>query len=70
MRICEIGIWDETVPGIVFDDKGICNYCHLQHKMMKDYPRGDEGKKNWDHIIEKIKESAIGKSDSTENEKI
>jgi N-acetyl sugar amidotransferase len=57
MKICTVGIWDETIPGITFDENGVSNFCHLQYKMMKDYPRGDQGKKSWEGIIRKIKET-------------
>ena len=60
MKRCAKGIWDENVPGISFDETGVSNYCRLQEKMMKDYPRGDKGHHDWLHLINKIKNSAAG----------
>ena len=47
MRICKKDIWDETIPGIKFDEEGVSNFCRLQEKMMRDYPRGEVGKNEW-----------------------
>lgn len=55
VKICSKGIWDETIPGISFDRLGVSNFCHLQEKMMKDYPRGAEGEKSLIELVEKIK---------------
>ncbi len=60
MRICAKGIWDETIPGIKFDEEGVSNFCRLQEKMMADYPRGETGAKDWAEIVSKIK--AVGKN--------
>jgi glycosyltransferase involved in cell wall biosynthesis len=57
LTICAKGIWDSTIPGISFNAKGISNYCLLQEKMMQDYPRGEEGKKTWESLVQKIKRS-------------
>ncbi len=62
MKICTKGIWDETVEGIAFDEAGVSNYCHLQEKMMRDYPRGEKGKKDWLALVDKIKASTSNKT--------
>ena len=36
MKVCRLGIWDNTIPGIRFDQAGISNYAHIQKKMMAD----------------------------------
>jgi N-acetyl sugar amidotransferase len=59
MKICSKGVWDETIPGIEFDENGISNFCILQKKMMQDYPRGEEGLNEWKSIVDKIK--SVGK---------
>ncbi len=61
MKVCTIGIWDETVSGISFDEKGVSNYCRLQQKMMMDYPRGERGKKDWEDLVERIKSKGKNK---------
>ena len=60
-RVCTKGIWDETVPGILFDDNGVSNYCRLHETLMKDFMRGDEGKKQWSQLVSKIKRKGAGK---------
>jgi N-acetyl sugar amidotransferase len=60
-KVCKKGIWDETIPGITFDEEGISNYCYLQQKMMADYPKGEKGKKDWEDIIRQIKVSGKNK---------
>jgi N-acetyl sugar amidotransferase len=42
-QICKRCIYDETIPGISFDDDGICVYCAQYDLMDKEYPTGDEG---------------------------
>jgi len=61
MRRCTKGIWDETIPGITFDENGVSNFCKLQEMMMAQYPRGEKGKKDWGGIVEKMKMN-VGKS--------
>lgn len=61
MKRCAKGIWDESIPGISFDEAGVSNYCRLQEKMMSDYPRGEKGKQDWLHLVDKIKRSASGR---------
>ncbi len=61
MRRCTKGIWDETIPGITFDENGVSNFCKLQEIMMKDYPRGEKGKEDWRALVDKMKQSS-GKS--------
>lgn len=61
MQICKKGIWNDTIPGITFDENGISNFCNLQEVMMEQYPRGVKGKQDWEIIISKMKEN-VGKS--------
>ncbi|MEI8138150.1 MAG: glycosyltransferase, partial [Bacteroidota bacterium] len=56
-KICEKGIWDETIPEIRFDAEGVSNYCRLQEKMMKDHPRGEVGRRSWEDFVIKIKQA-------------
>tara|TARA_B100000315_G_C14586843_1_gene593490 strand:- start:1654 stop:2811 length:1158 start_codon:yes stop_codon:yes gene_type:complete len=56
MKVCRLGIWDNTIPGIRFDQAGISNYAHIQKKMMADFPRGNSGQKDWDKIVKSIRE--------------
>jgi N-acetyl sugar amidotransferase len=55
MKSCAKGVWNETIPGITFDDEGVSNYCRLQEAMMSQYPRGSSGQEEWKGIISQIK---------------
>lgn len=62
MQICSRCIYDESVPGIHFDDKGVCNYCHMVDSLLAEYQTGKpEGEKEIKTIIEKIKREGKGK---------
>lgn len=60
-RICKLGVWDESVPGIEFDENGVSNYAKLFQTLVEAYPRGEKGKKEWLHIIDKIKREGKNK---------
>jgi N-acetyl sugar amidotransferase len=61
MKICSKGVWDETIPGIQFDEKGVSNFCRLQEKMMADYPHGEKGQADWNKLVTEIKASGAHK---------
>ncbi len=58
---CNRCIIDTTVPGVSFNEQGICNFCDLHDKMEKDFPTGVEGKKKLTKIIEEIKAAGENK---------
>jgi N-acetyl sugar amidotransferase len=58
---CSRCIMDSSVPGIAFDDKGVCNFCKLHDKMERDYPIDESGKHILEKIVRKIKKRAAGK---------
>lgn len=60
-QLCTRGVWDESVPGITFDENGVSNYAHLFDKLVEAYPRGDTGKVHWNSIVSKIKKEGSGK---------
>ncbi|MEZ5359421.1 MAG: N-acetyl sugar amidotransferase [Candidatus Zixiibacteriota bacterium] len=43
MQICSKCIYDERIPGIEFDDHGVCNYCRQAEQLDKEYPTGEQG---------------------------
>ena len=57
-KICSRCVYDTHIPGISFDAQGICNYCHVQEKMERDYPTSD---RQLDEIVNEIKKSGMGK---------
>lgn len=52
---------DTRVPGIAFDEDGVCNFCHLQKTLEMEFPRGETGKQRFEAIVEKIKKDGRGK---------
>ena len=60
MRVCSIGVWDDTIPGIEFDEDGVSNFYKLQEAMIKQNPRGEKGKIIWDNIVDQIKGQGKG----------
>ena len=54
-QICSLGIWDDTVPGIKYDENGVSNYAVLFKKLAELYPRGKKGEAEWADWLKKIK---------------
>jgi len=62
IAICKKCIYDETVPAITFDEKGICNYCHKIDELKEDYQTGKTGgEKTINSIVDIIKNDGKGK---------
>lgn len=60
-QLCTRCVQDASVPGISFDQNGVCNFCHLQDKMEKVFPNGDAGKQALNEIFDKVKKKGKGK---------
>jgi len=56
-RICSRCIIDTTVPGAVFDQDGVCNYCHLQDRLENEYPLGEKSERFLGQLFDQIKHS-------------
>lgn len=54
-KICSIGVWDESIADIFFDENGKSSYCLLQERLIAEYPRGEKGKNDWNMIVAKMK---------------
>jgi N-acetyl sugar amidotransferase len=54
-QVCKKGIWNESVPGIKFDEHGVSNYAYLFDRLVDEFPRGKEGNKLWENFVSKIK---------------
>lgn len=60
--ICSKCIYDDRVPGITFDEQGVCNYCHMVDQLKDEYKTGQpEGESNFLKIVEQIKADGKGK---------
>lgn len=56
LKVCNRCIYDETIPGISFDEDGICNYCQTIERLKKEYGTGTpDGNKKLMEIIDEIK---------------
>ncbi len=61
-KICSVCIYDDTVPGIQFDEKGICNYCRQITDLEKSYQTGsEEGYRKLEEIFSEIRKNGRGK---------
>jgi N-acetyl sugar amidotransferase len=60
-RVCARCIYDESLPGIVFDDVGVCNYCHQHDALHSEYPTGREGEVRLERLVDRMKADGRGK---------
>ncbi len=60
-RICSRGVWDESIPGISFDENGESNYAKLFDKLVQGFPQGEKGGMIWNSVVNKIKKQGQGK---------
>lgn len=58
---CVMGLWDESVPGIRFDEKGVSNYAKMFQKFIELYPRGEKGLVEWESWLRRIKKDGKNK---------
>jgi N-acetyl sugar amidotransferase len=62
VKVCSRCIYDETLPGIGFDESGVCSYCRMIEGLEAEYQTGTEaGIKNFERILEQIKADGTGK---------
>jgi len=60
-RVCSRCIIDDTVPGVRFDEKGVCNYCSLHEALENDWPLGETGQQRLIKMVTQIKDQGKGK---------
>lgn len=61
MQICTKCIYDERIPGISFDNDGVCNYCHQAEQLDAEYPTGDEGMAYLKRMADEIRATSKNK---------
>lgn len=54
---CQRCAYDALTAGIVFDAKGVCNYCHQHDQLIAQYPGGRKGESDFSQIVDKIKKA-------------
>lgn len=60
-EICTRCIMDNTVPGITFDENGICTFCHIHDELEAKYPLNAQTPAHLRQIVDKIKEEGKNK---------
>ena len=61
MKTCKRCIYNESIPKISFDEKGICNYCNQYDQMEQEYPTGKRGLQILEAHIEEVRKAGKGK---------
>ena len=62
LQICTRCIYDIRVPSIIFDENGVCNYCHQIDQLKVQYGTGERmGAQIFEGILGEIKRSGQGK---------
>jgi len=54
-RICSRCISDTSIPGISFDENGVCNYCKAHDRQEEKYPLGEKGQQKLNKLVKIIK---------------
>ncbi len=60
-RVCTKCLIDSTVPGVLFDEEGVCNYCKLHKILEGTWQIGKEGEKTLNALVGQIKKTGKGK---------
>jgi len=61
-RTCTRCVINADVPGVYFDDDGVCSYCHLHDRLCEQWPTGEEGRRRLDAEVARIKTQGRGKA--------
>ncbi len=59
--MCARCVSDTSLPGIRFDEAGVCRYCHAHDALERLYPLGAEGEARLARLVEDIKRAGRGK---------
>lgn len=60
-RYCARCLYDDRTPAIVFDGKGVCNYCQLHDQLDAEYPTGIAGEAKLRAMADEIRAHGRGK---------
>lgn len=60
-QICTRCAVDSTVPGVAFDDQGVCIYCKLHDILETEYPQGEAGLRQLEKYVTQIKKEGKNK---------
>lgn len=62
LRVCSRCVYDTTIPEIVFDEEGMCQFCRIHEEMDRQYPAGEEGTRRLESLVSRIKAMGRGKA--------
>lgn len=54
-KVCLKCILDDRIPGIIFDENGICQYCKIHDELQKMYPLNNKDEDKLNILIKKIR---------------
>ncbi len=60
-RVCSRCVYDDTIPSIVFDADGVCQFCKIHDAMERRYPLGEEGAARLAALVARIKAAGKGR---------
>lgn len=60
-QICTRCLVDSTVPGVSFDEQGVCTYCKIHDMLEADCPQGEAGLNILNQTVKEIKEKGKNK---------
>lgn len=62
IQVCVNCVMDSTDPTIIFDEKGMCDYCHNYYETIKpNWHPNEIGRAEIMKVIEKVKKDGVGK---------
>jgi N-acetyl sugar amidotransferase len=60
-KICTRCIIDDTIPGISFDEKGVCPFCKIHDELEKRYPLNEDSNIKLNKLVNRIARTGTGK---------
>jgi len=61
LQVCSRCVYDTTIPEIVFDADGVCQFCRIHEEMERQYPAGPEAERRLAQLAERVKAQGRGK---------
>ncbi len=58
---CSRCLYDSSIPEIIFNEMGVCNFCITHDELEKQYPLNEIGQKKFERLIKKVKKSGYRK---------
>jgi len=54
---CSKCLYNDSIPNIIYDKNGVCNFCHQYEDLEEEYPMGDEGRAELTRIVTQVKKA-------------